>query len=185
MRRRRVLLETERLRIRDHLRTDFDSYYALFADPEVTEFTYNGRRADRRAQRGEFKETIRQPSLAERDKYYLLVEDRLSGVFIGECGFDIQRKEERGGIAEAGYFLARERWGKGYATEILRALIDYCFRELALHKVIATCDSRNLRSAHVMEKCGMTREGILRLQRYSGGQWVDEYLYGILNEKNR
>jgi [ribosomal protein S5]-alanine N-acetyltransferase len=181
MSRRRFHLETERLRIRDHLRTDFDSYYALFADPEVTEFTYNGRRADRKAQRREFKETIGQSSLAERDKYYLLVEDRLSGEFIGECGFDIQRKEEKGGIAEAGYFLARDQWGKGYATEILRALIDYCFRELDLHKVITTCDARNVRSGRVMEKSGMKREGVLRRQRYSGGLWVDEYLYGILN----
>jgi RimJ/RimL family protein N-acetyltransferase len=179
---RRFLMETERLRIRDHVRSDFDRYFELFADPEVTEFTYDGLRTDRRAQLRQFREILAQPSQTGRDKYYLLVEDRESGAFIGECGFDVRLKEAHGGIAEAGYFLARDKWGSGYATEILRSLIDYCFGELGLHKVIATCDSRNVRSAHVIEKCGMEREGLLRRQRVSRGVWVDEYFYGILKD---
>jgi [ribosomal protein S5]-alanine N-acetyltransferase len=179
---RRFLMETERLRIRDHVRGDFDHYYELFADPVVTEFTYDGLRTDRRAQLRLFREILAQAAQPERDKYYLLVEDRMSGSFIGECGFDVRLKEAHGGIAEAGYFLAREKWGSGYATEILRALIDYCFGELGLHKVIATCDIRNERSAHVIEKCGMEREGLLRRQRMSRGVWVDECFYGVLNK---
>ncbi len=180
MRRGRLVLETERLRLRDHRRSDFEKYYALFADPEVAEFIAYGLRSDRKAQKRAFSAIRAQPALAARDKYYLLAEDRASGEFVGECGFDVIRREAGGGIAEAGYYIARSKWGAGYATEILGALIDYCFRELGLHKVMGTCDCRNLGSARVMEKCGMVREGLLRLQRASGGIWVDECFYGIL-----
>lgn len=181
----RFLLETQRLRIRDHKRGDFEHYYGVFSDSEVTEFTYDGLRTDRKAQRRAFDEAMAQPALGpERDKYYLLAEERAGGGYVGECGFDILKRGAEGGIAEAGYFLARGKWGMGYATEILRALIGYCFSDLGLHKVIATCDGRNLRSAHVMEKCGMEREGILRRQRMSRGVWVDEFFYGILMENS-
>ena len=177
-----LVLETERLRIRDHRKGDFDRYYALFADPEVTAFISYGLRADRKAQKAAFSEITAQPAMADRGKYYLLAEDRASGDYIGECGFDIIRREAGGGLAEAGYYIARAKWGRGYATEILAALIDYCFLGLGLHKVMATCDCRNLGSARVMEKSGMVREGLLRRQRASGGIWVDECFYGILRE---
>ncbi len=65
-------------------------------------------------------------------------------------------------IANAGYVMARSEWGKGYATEALRAVIDAGLALPEVYGVAAVCDVENLASARVMEKAGMVREGILR-----------------------
>jgi ribosomal-protein-alanine N-acetyltransferase len=64
--------------------------------------------------------------------------------------------------AEVGYVLARDHWGKGYMTEALRAVIDWCFEQPGIYRVWAVCDTENYASARVMEKAGMQREGLLR-----------------------
>ena len=74
--------------------------------------------------------------------------------------------------------------GRGYATEAARALLDYGFRELGLHRIIATCQPENPASYRVMEKIGMRREGHFRKCIYRGGEtWWDEYFYAILAEE--
>lgn len=64
--------------------------------------------------------------------------------------------------ADLGYVFARAEWGKGFATEALRAVVDAAFTDPAVYRVWAVCDLENPASARVMEKAGMTREGILR-----------------------
>ncbi|HEX4816952.1 MAG TPA: GNAT family N-acetyltransferase, partial [Nonomuraea sp.] len=56
---------------------------------------------------------------------------------------------------ELGYRLHRRAWGKGYATEGSRALIDKAFGELGARRVFAQTMAVNLRSRRVMEKCGL------------------------------
>ncbi len=64
-----------------------------------------------------------------------------------------------------GYVLAREHWNRGYMTEALKALVDWSLSQDGIHRAQAFCDLENPASARIMEKAGMTREGILR--RYS------------------
>ena len=64
--------------------------------------------------------------------------------------------------ADAGYVLARPFWGEGYATEALRAVVDYAFKNPRMYRVWGVCDVANVASARVMEKAGMSFEGILR-----------------------
>ncbi len=84
--------------------------------------------------------------------------------------------------AEIGYSLARDVWNRGYATEALGALLRFSFEELRLNRVEAMHDPRNPASGRVMEKCGMTREGLLRGRVYSKGQYRDVYLFAILRK---
>jgi [ribosomal protein S5]-alanine N-acetyltransferase len=56
------------------------------------------------------------------------------------------------------YFLNRHSWGKGYATEIARRIIQYGFEELNLPEVFATVDTDHRRSIRVLEKAGMQHE---------------------------
>jgi len=67
-----------------------------------------------------------------------------------------------GHMAEVGYVLAREEWGKGYMTEALTAVVEAALALPAIYRVSAICDVDNLASARVMEKAGMTREGVLK-----------------------
>jgi RimJ/RimL family protein N-acetyltransferase len=68
----------------------------------------------------------------------------------------------RGHAVDLGYVLARDQWGRGYATEAARAVFEWARRLDGIHRVWATCDVDNLASARVLEKLGMSREGRLR-----------------------
>ncbi len=68
-------------------------------------------------------------------------------------------KDER---ATFGYAMSRVHWGKGYVTEALSVLIDFALAQPNIWRAEAYCDVENKSSARVMEKAGMTYEGLLR-----------------------
>ena len=84
---------------------------------------------------------------------------------------------------ETGWAIHPEEWGKGYATEAARHLIDWGFNELNIHRVVAFCHASNAASVRVMEKLGMHQDGHLRETRWLKDEWWDEYLYAILEKE--
>jgi RimJ/RimL family protein N-acetyltransferase len=83
--------------------------------------------------------------------------------------------------AELGYVLAHAAWGKGYMPEAAGALSKLAL-EQGLYRIEANCDVDNVQSARVLEKIGMTREGLLR--RYAvhpniSNEPRDAYLYAV------
>jgi ribosomal-protein-alanine N-acetyltransferase len=85
--------------------------------------------------------------------------------------------------AELGYWCAIDCWGRGYATEAVRAVIDYGFRVLALNKVHAECHGDNPASLRVLEKSGMTFEGHLRRHSFRVDRFADKILFGALRDE--
>ncbi len=69
---------------------------------------------------------------------------------------------EGAGRVMAGYVIARPHWGRGFATEALRPLVDWTLAQPEYYRCWAYCDTENPASARVMEKAGMVREGVLR-----------------------
>ncbi|GAA2687950.1 hypothetical protein GCM10010412_076250 [Nonomuraea recticatena] len=76
-------------------------------------------------------------------------------------------------------------WGQGVGTEIGRELLSRGFEELDLHRIYATCDPRNLGSARVLSKLGMTWEGRHRHTTLIRDGWRDSELFSILEEEWR
>jgi len=70
------------------------------------------------------------------------------------------RKKDTG--VDFGYVIARSCWGKGYMTEALSALLNWSLAQPGVWRASAFCDVENLASARVMEKAGMSFEGVLR-----------------------
>ncbi len=93
------------------------------------------------------------------------------------------RVEGRGERAELGYALAKQNWGKGLTVEAARAVVGWGFERYSVHKVIAYAALANRQSWRVMEKLGMTREGVKRSHSKIGGEYVDWVDYGVLREK--
>lgn len=83
-----------------------------------------------------------------------------SGKMIGTCGF--AKLDFENNSAEVGYVLNPVFWNCGYATEALKHVVDFGFRVLNLHRIEARYIVGNEVSRRVMEKCGMTFEGIHR-----------------------
>ena len=82
--------------------------------------------------------------------------------------------------AEIGYWLATSFWGQGVMTDATRTVVAYGFEALGLHRIQATCLPHNVGSYRVMEKAGMTREGILRDYVLHGDAFADIALYAII-----
>jgi RimJ/RimL family protein N-acetyltransferase len=81
---------------------------------------------------------------------------------------------------EIGYGLGITQRGQGYATEAARALMNYCFSSLGMHRVQAIASSDNPASCRVLERLGMKLEGRLREANMRNGNWHDLLYYGIL-----
>lgn len=93
-------------------------------------------------------------------------------------GSDIERF-----AAEVGYWLGREYWGRGIATEALRLVTAYGFDRLGLLRLFALPFSDNAASIRVLEKAGFEREGTLRSSSVKFGQPRDQAIYARINER--
>lgn len=84
---------------------------------------------------------------------------------------------------EIGYTVLPTYQNQGFCAEALKLLLDYAFNELEAHKVVAMCNENNISSYKVMEKIGMTREGVFREEYLWNGKWVNQLFYNILESE--
>lgn len=97
---------------------------------------------------------------------------------VGEIAFRIEDWQNQ--RAELGYRLSGEVAGQGIGTEAANLLVDYLFQELGFFKLMARCDPRNAASFRIMEKLGFVREAFFKQHYLVGGEWTDQYDYGLL-----
>lgn len=91
-------------------------------------------------------------------------------------------KEYDDAVYEIGWIYNRNYWRQGYAFESCKAVIDYAFNSMNVHKIFAEAID-GIKSVPLMKKLGMKLEGIHRSQtKDPQGNWVDVYVYGILEE---
>ena len=81
---------------------------------------------------------------------------------------------------ELGWGLARAYWGFGYMTEAVREFIRFAFEEMGLHRIEAECQTDNIRSIRVAERCGMTLEATRVENEINKGRVVSNYVYAII-----
>jgi ribosomal-protein-alanine N-acetyltransferase len=102
---------------------------------------------------------------------------------IGNCG--IRLGKSGAPFGDLGYEISPAYWYRGYATEAARAMLDFGFEELGLHRVWAQCVPENVASRRVMEKLGMRGEGRLRQTQFYRGRWWDTLVCGVLENEWR
>ncbi len=86
----------------------------------------------------------------------------------------------RAHIAEIGYWLGEHYWGRGIASDALRLMSQHAFEELGYRKLIAPVLAPNGASMRVLEKCGYTKEGILKEEVCKHDRYYDIHLYALL-----
>lgn len=97
----------------------------------------------------------------------------------GGIGFELRSDIERFS-AEVGYWLGEEFWGRGIATDALKAATAYALRTYKLNRIYALPFNDNLASIRVLEKAGYRREGLLRLSAFKNGRFLDQALYAFI-----
>ena len=99
---------------------------------------------------------------------------------IGAIGLTLHDAHERS--AEVGYWLGEPFWGRGIATEAVRALIVHAFEHFDLLRLQATVFEWNPASIRVLEKCGFVFEERLPWTDAKDGQTVDQLVYTLVRE---
>ena len=178
------MIETERLILRPFNCDDLDIIVKLYSDEEIMEYMPLPVLDEETAQKllnrfaAGWKDT---PQI----HYEMAVVRRETNEKIGRAEITRNVSEES---AMIGWMLVKSAWGKGYATEIAKALIEYCFRELEVHRVYALCHPDNTASWKVMEKCGMHREAhyIQKCKYVKAGKvrWEDELEYALIRQQD-
>lgn len=81
-----------------------------------------------------------------------------------------------------GYALAENEQGQGYMTEALQVAVEYVFKELNMHRVMANYIPQNQRSGNVLMRLGFVVEGYAREYLLINGQWQDHTLTSLTNK---
>lgn len=84
---------------------------------------------------------------------------------------------------EFGFAILPDHQGYGYGIDAAKLLLEFAFNNLAAHKVVGMCNSKNLKSIKLMDNLGMRREGIFKEELYWQNQWTDQYFYSILSSE--
>ncbi len=103
-------------------------------------------------------------------------EGRLAGV-IGAGNIDWENRSTM-----IGYWLGENYQGKGLMVGACRALVDYLFFELKLHRIEIRCATGNAKSCAVPKRLGFSKEGVLRQAQAFDGHFLDIEVYGLLAE---
>ncbi|MED6193852.1 hypothetical protein PIB30_023079 [Stylosanthes scabra] len=100
---------------------------------------------------------------------------------IGSVSVILQTGRYREKVAEVGYILASEYWGKGIVTHVLKQVVKIVFSMYPeVERLEALTDNQNLASQRVLDKAGFQREGVLRNYVYVKGKSRDAAIYSIL-----
>jgi RimJ/RimL family protein N-acetyltransferase len=144
-----IILTTQRLALRYMQKSDIDFLVALWSDPDVTK--YVGGPHKKKALKREFEKTARNPAQEEYDLWVASLHE--TGKLVGHAG--LLPKEIEGEVfLEVNYFIAKKYWGKGYASEIARGIIEN-EKTKGIAALVAIIDKDNLVSKKVAAKIGM------------------------------
>ena len=169
-------LETQDLCLRKPRMKDAKDIFRYASDPEVARYVlWEPHRSV--SETSSFIRDLRARLRAGCPSSWVVVL-RETDTVIGTIGFVWYSTDNN--AAELGYSFSREYWNRGYATQALRAVIDSVFSSLPLNRLEAQHDVRNPASGRVMQKCGLTQEGILRGRIMNKGEYIDTALYSIL-----
>lgn len=146
-------IETQRLVLRAFRNDDLDAFAAMCADAEVMRFIGNGETVDRNASWRAMAGFNGHWSV--RGFGMWAIERQSDGAFIGRVGL---HHPPYWPALEAGWVLARQAWGRGYAREGARAALDFARQTLPPQRLVSFIRPGNQRSVHVAETLGARRD---------------------------
>ncbi|MGI2172223.1 GNAT family N-acetyltransferase [Shewanella sp. MF05960] len=174
-----AMLYADKVVLRNLTLADWDDFLSLHLDTSVQQYIRPVESEDNI--KAIFAQRI-EPWAFEAGEWLSLVIERLdTHEFVGLIGFrcdDLLLKR-----AEVGYLIAPSQQGMGFATESLRAVIDWGSLQYNMHKFFGICASENIASQRVLEKVGFILEGTLRQHSCINGTWFDDCYLGLLTSQ--
>ncbi len=164
-------LHTERLLLTPYAPTDLDVALQMYTDPEVVKYVYDVMTEEEIRQ--EMSNSIKRGGNGGIGIW--CIADRRTGEKLGDTyllPMPIDKDDTDFSLVvmgqmpdaeiEIGFFLKRSAWGRGYATEVCKRLLQFAFQEVSLNEVVASVDEDNVASKKVLEKSGLLDRGRTR-----------------------
>ena len=165
------VIEAERLRLRPMNAADVPALWEWMPDRSI--YTYWGKGPGITDRNPELLfEKPEKPSKS----FHLGIEEKASGKVIGDLWVYLIENDRMASVALR---LGPAYQGRGYGTEALSEMTRFCFEETELQRLWTKTDVQNSASRRILEKCGYTKEGMIR-QGKMVNTWCDYYIYGIL-----
>lgn len=111
--------------------------------------------------------------------FQLGIIEKASDHLIGDIGVHFKDNQQ----IELGITLSKAKQRKGFATEAMKATINYLFKELNKHRIVTSIDPRNTNSINLMQRLGFRKEGHFKESIYFNGEWVDDIVFAILKKE--
>jgi ribosomal-protein-alanine N-acetyltransferase len=174
------IIETARLLLKGLTPKDVFAIFSTLPKAEIMEVM--GHRNEEEYQQEEHKHLNGYAAYNRQFLYFLMV-DKATGKIIGRCALHNWNPDHR--RAELGYRMIEEDFKrKGLMSEAVKALVEYGFGEMGLHRIEALVGAENVPSIRIIEKNGFVREGLLRKHYFINGNYMDSILYAKLKAEH-
>ncbi len=169
---------TERLQLRLLLMSDMEKVHELHKLPETDQFNTLGIPENKMETEKIMKHWVEQHNAVPQRQFVYCLEEKESSDFVGLIALNLGKEKYQSG--EVWFKIHPQHWNKGYATEALKQLLEFGFKQQKLHRIEAGCAVDNLGSIKVLEKAGMQREGRKRQLLPLKSGWSDNFEYARL-----
>lgn len=112
--------------------------------------------------------------------FQLVIVDKKDQTIIGDLGLHFFDDENR--QVEIGCTLSETFQNKGYATEALKVVINYLFKDLNKHRIIASIDPENITSIHFVERIGFRKEAHFIESLWINDKWIDDLIFALIEK---
>jgi ribosomal-protein-alanine N-acetyltransferase len=182
----KLIIDTERLQIRNLKTSDLSDFHFYRSNPAVTKYqdfdVMNIKEAEK------FIKEHKDKLLGKAGEWVQYgVETISTNRLIGDCGIKLDQQDIR--IAEVGITISHIEQKKGYAKEALIGILDFLFDTKDILRVVETVDAENTASINLLKSVGFRQEGHFIENIFFKGKWGSEFQFAMLqrewNEKKK
>ena len=169
---------TKRLILRDMILSDENPFVAMSQERDYQEY-YSEQDCQPELYEKLTRQFVAQANQLPRQSYQLAVECRATSQMIGVVCLRLESEDQ----ASFGCGLATNRWGEGLMREAARALLNYGFEHLKIHRIYAETISENRPAIKLCNSLKMRKEAHFFQHRFFKEKWWDTVVYAILDNE--
>lgn len=176
----KLVIESERLLIRNLKNSDLDNFHSYRSNPEVTKyqgFDVMNMAAAEAFIAGQIDKMFGEPGAWVQ----YAIENKETAQLIGDCAIKLDAYDPR--MAEIGMTIAPQHQQKGYAKEAMSAILNFLFKVKGLHRVVETVDAENIASINLLKSLNFRQEGHFIENIFFKGKWGSEFQYAMLKRE--
>ena len=168
----KIILETERLYLREFIHSDGFHFYHLNNDIDVIKYTGN-EAFESLEEANKFIENYSDYKINGFGRWAVCLKE--TDEFLGWCGLKYESDKNE---IDLGYRFYKKYWNKGYATESAKACVDFGFSKLNMNEIVGRSYVENEASVEVLKKCNFKFKKNFMYDNRSA------VLYTISNDRN-